>query len=283
MSSPLHPVAAKGVVALDGCRLFRPAAFEGALDVVTAAPEARGFPTHVNEGLGVCLKMGPAHTVVSDGRALTYPEDSVCVRFPGCVWSSEVAAVGFVSLDFATALLPRGLAYGPMQFVPAWKLPDLRRLAHRVIAEPLPLCREEVLAQLFEALFERGVIAADEMEASSAPASAVYRVRDFLHASVAENPRLDTLASAGGMNKFVLLRQFKRKFGTTPHHYLLSLRVERARSLLAAGDPPIAVAAALGFADQAHFSRHFKRLVGVAPGSFVRLLKTSITLPRPPQ
>jgi AraC-like DNA-binding protein len=269
-----------GIVGLAGCRVVRPAGLEGAVEIVTATAESRGFPTHVNEGLGVCLKVGAAHGVVSDGRRASYPENSICVRAPGCVWSSEVATVGFVSIDIAPALLPHGWSYGPMRFFAPEQLPDLRALAGDLVRERAPLRRDEALARLFDALFEHGALRAEELEAGASSAgTGLARAREFLHAMVVENPSLESLARAGGMNKFALLRQFKRAFGTTPHHYLISLRVERARARLASGEPPAAVAAALGFSDQAHFSRHFKRLVGVAPGQFARMLRTPAALP----
>ncbi|CAM5537911.1 AraC family transcriptional regulator OS=Streptomyces fumanus OX=67302 GN=GCM10018772_29740 PE=4 SV=1 [Streptomyces fumanus] len=48
----------------------------------------------------------------------------------------------------------------------------------------------------------------------------------------------------------------------------MSRRVERARQLLLAGRAPADVATATGFYDQAHLTRHFKRLVGVTPGRY---------------
>jgi AraC-like DNA-binding protein len=46
--------------------------------------------------------------------------------------------------------------------------------------------------------------------------------------------------------------------------------VRRAKSLLRAGVPITAVAAETGFYDQVHLTRHFKRIVGLPPGQYVR-------------
>jgi AraC family transcriptional regulator len=58
--------------------------------------------------------------------------------------------------------------------------------------------------------------------------------------------------------------------GEPPHRYVIRLRIERAKELLREGRLSLAqVAAAVGFADQCHFNRHFKRLVGETPGQFL--------------
>lgn len=62
-----------------------------------------------------------------------------------------------------------------------------------------------------------------------------------------------------------LVRTFSREFGIAPHQYLVTRRIDRARRLLLAGGPPHAVAAATGFHDQSHLTRHFKRVVGTTP------------------
>jgi AraC-like DNA-binding protein len=56
--------------------------------------------------------------------------------------------------------------------------------------------------------------------------------------------------------------------GVPPHAYQIQLRIARARHLLALGMPPSAVAAEVGFHDQSHFIRHFKRVLHVTPGEF---------------
>ena len=63
-------------------------------------------------------------------------------------------------------------------------------------------------------------------------------------------------------------RAFRAAYGLPPHAYLTNLRVQRARELLDAGLRPAEVAAHVGFTDQAHLTRHFKRVVGVPPGAY---------------
>ena len=68
-------------------------------------------------------------------------------------------------------------------------------------------------------------------------------------------------------------RCFKGTLGTTPHGYLVQRRVERAKSLLADGDLPIAeVALECGFATQAHLTTVFRNAVGATPNSYRRSL-----------
>jgi AraC-like DNA-binding protein len=83
-------------------------------------------------------------------------------------------------------------------------------------------------------------------------------------------PSLDDLALMAGMSPFALLRAFRAETGLPPHAYLNQLRVRLARRLLDDGLAPSAVAAQAGFADQAHLTRHFKRVVGVPPGAYQR-------------
>ncbi|MGH8945488.1 MAG: AraC family transcriptional regulator [Acidimicrobiia bacterium] len=80
-----------------------------------------------------------------------------------------------------------------------------------------------------------------------------------------------TLAAAGhllGANPTHLARCFTRAFGIAPHTYLLGRRIDAARQRLLEGQPPADVAVSVGFYDQAHFTRHFKRHTGTAPGRF---------------
>src|SRR5690606_41927249 len=66
----------------------------------------------------------------------------------------------------------------------------------------------------------------------------------------------------------------KTATGLPPHAYLNSVRIRQARRLLRAGVRPAEVAAEVGFTDQAHLSRHFKRVVGVPPAAYQRTAGT---------
>lgn len=65
-----------------------------------------------------------------------------------------------------------------------------------------------------------------------------------------------------------LVRCFSQRFGIAPHRYLLARRIDAARGRLLAGEPVAQVATSVGFHDQAHLTRHFKRHVGTTPGRF---------------
>jgi AraC-like DNA-binding protein len=82
-----------------------------------------------------------------------------------------------------------------------------------------------------------------------------------------------TLAEAGrilGASPPQLVRSFRRRFGIAPHRYLVGRRIDEARARLLEGQPVARVAANVGFHDQAHLTRHFKRHVGTTPGRYRR-------------
>jgi AraC-like DNA-binding protein len=96
------------------------------------------------------------------------------------------------------------------------------------------------------------------------------RARDYLHSHLHQDIGLDDLAQATGVDRFRLSRAFKAAFGMAPHAYLIQLRLTRARHLLARGEAPVSVAAALGFADQSHLGRWFQRAYRMTPADYRR-------------
>jgi len=98
-----------------------------------------------------------------------------------------------------------------------------------------------------------------------------HQAREYLHAHLHEDIGLEQLAAATGESRFVVSRAFKAEFGLPPHAYLIQLKLTRAREGLALGRTPAAVAADLGFADQSHLGRWFRRAYQLTPAHYRRL------------
>ncbi|HET6931491.1 MAG TPA: AraC family transcriptional regulator [Candidatus Acidoferrum sp.] len=96
----------------------------------------------------------------------------------------------------------------------------------------------------------------------------LIRARDLLHEKFLEQISLDELVVAAAMSRYHLVRRFTRQFGLPPHAYQIHLRIKRACSLLRLHHLPSEAGVAVGFADQSHFARHFKKVMGVTPGTY---------------
>jgi AraC-like DNA-binding protein len=81
-------------------------------------------------------------------------------------------------------------------------------------------------------------------------------------------PGLAEIASEAGMSRYQLVRTFAAEIGMPPYAWLAQHRVTRARAMLEEGRGLAETAALTGFADQAHLTRWFRRVVGVTPGVY---------------
>jgi len=100
------------------------------------------------------------------------------------------------------------------------------------------------------------------------------RTMEYLDWRLTEEITLDDLAKAAGMSKYHFIRAFKQAAGETPHRLLMNRRVEKGRLMLKMGKWSISdVAAHMGFADQSHFTRHFKRRFHATPGEYLAAIR----------
>ena len=98
--------------------------------------------------------------------------------------------------------------------------------------------------------------------------------RSFL---IAEAPRIvasQELERVSGLDRFALARHFRAAYGTSPHRFQVGRRLARAQGLIARGTALSEVAAATGFADQSHLTRHFAARFGLTPGRWAALSRT---------
>jgi AraC family transcriptional regulator len=95
-------------------------------------------------------------------------------------------------------------------------------------------------------------------------------VVEYIMENLAGSLTLEEMAGAAHLSPYHFARQFKATTGLPPHQYVITRRIERAKELLMADDEAslAQVAINVGFADQSHFARHFKRVVGVTPRQF---------------
>jgi AraC-like DNA-binding protein len=101
-----------------------------------------------------------------------------------------------------------------------------------------------------------------------AGARLAVQVRDLLDADPVGAPSIEQLAGRFGVSAAYLIRTFRWEFAIPPHRYVTGRRLDLARRRLLDGESPAGVAVATGFYDQAHFHRHFRRLLRTSPGSY---------------
>jgi len=237
---------------------------EYAVGACTAGREViryRGTLHYAGPGSVVVLEPGEAHT----GGPADPPDFTYRVMYP------------------AAGLLAEGLlagAAGPgARRMPRFREPviadpglaaELRRLHAALgagLLETEPLQAESRLSWLLGELVRRHASPSRDVEVPGAG-----RVARLVMAQLADRlvcpPALAEIAAGTGLSRYQLVRSFRTEVGMPPYAWLAQHRVSAARALLDRGCRPAEVAALTGFADQAHLTRWFRRVVGVTPGVY---------------
>lgn len=99
----------------------------------------------------------------------------------------------------------------------------------------------------------------------------IKRIKAFISDRLSASITLDEMAQIVRLSTSYFAASFKVSFGTSPHSYVISQRIEFAKHRMLQTDGPLsAIALDCGFSDQAHFSRLFRRSTGSTPRSWRR-------------
>ena len=97
----------------------------------------------------------------------------------------------------------------------------------------------------------------------------IRRVVDFMHANMDKQIRLKDLADCAGLSLSHFSFQFRARTNQSPHQYMLRLRIERSKELLADSRLSVLdVGLEVGFRNQQHFATVFRNSVGVPPSVY---------------
>jgi AraC-like DNA-binding protein len=106
------------------------------------------------------------------------------------------------------------------------------------------------------------------------------RVREHIDRHFAQAPTVGELAALAGLSAFHFIRAFRAETGETPHHYLRSRRLERAKELLVTTPAPVtAICDAVGFQSLGSFSALFRREIGETPAAYRARRRRHVYIP----
>jgi len=269
----------------DRARFWRAAAV-GDVDFLHAAFRLHRYAPHSHDTYvaGAIIAGHEAYTV-RGARHVAGPGD-MCFVNPGEVHDGAPADNGYVYrmsypaigllTDLAGEITGRVPRHAPFFRLPVVHDPSLaalfvsahERLERQGTASGADLGAEEALVRAYGVMLRRYA----DLDGRPMPlrigGARIARVRDLLETCYADPVGLTALCEVAGLGRSQLLRAFRQATGLTPHAYLVDRRVRAARDLLRRGEAPGAVAAAVGFCDQAHLTRAFKERFGVTPGRY---------------
>jgi len=94
---------------------------------------------------------------------------------------------------------------------------------------------------------------------------ALLRAERFIRDNYKADIKLQDIAAYAYLSRYHLVRQFKKHYGLSPFQYLRNLRVEEAKKRFPGAASLTQIALEVGFFDQSHFIRNFKKIEGMPP------------------
>ncbi|MCB8818242.1 AraC family transcriptional regulator [Desulfosporosinus shakirovi] len=139
----------------------------------------------------------------------------------------------------------------------------------QLLIETIPDTLENILIELLLEFGDKDISEITPTDTSDR----VKTIHDYILAHVNEVITLDELQQISGLNKFSLIRNFKKLYVTTPAAYHLQCRVAEAKKLLSKGVDVFDICEELRFYDQAHLIREFKKMYGITPATYTHQVK----------
>ena len=139
----------------------------------------------------------------------------------------------------------------------------------QLLIETIPDTLENILIEL---LLEFGDKDISEITTTDTN-DIVKTIHDYILNHVNDVITLDKLQQISGLNKFSIIRNFKKLYITTPASYHLQYRVAEAKGLLSKGVDVFDICEELRFYDQAHLIREFRKMYGITPATYTQQLK----------
>ncbi|MFF7866664.1 AraC family transcriptional regulator [Streptomyces qaidamensis] len=246
------------------------------LDLLTAHFDSHVYAPHAHDEFTIGVTVGGSEVIAYRGGHIHSYPGSIVVLEPGEMHTGGPAACdgyAYQALYAEPGLLTDGTLGGLPHFRdPVLHDPELARAlraAHTDISAcPDPLEAESRLPWLLTALARRHSTARATSDTVTGAGGIARTVRDRLADELLDPPSLALLATDLGLSRYQLLRAFRTTMGVPPYAWLAQHRVARARGLLEAGLRPAEVAGLVGFADQAHLTRWFRRVLGVTPAAY---------------
>lgn len=263
----------------DAARLWRSPLLPN-IELLTAEYYAQKFAPHWHEGFSIPVIQTGAQSYRYRGALCVAGVGSIAAINPGEIHTGERATANgwtyrafYPSLDWMQGLAndvagrPVGVPWLPDGAIHDAGLAGLLSQAHRLLdAGSDALAAESALTNAFALMLVRHARNRVSVQTLHADAQRVERMKARLVEDLAEALPLSALAAEVGLSPFYASRLFSRTVGMPPHAWRNQMRLNRAQGLLRQGLSVTEVAAAQGFSDQSHFTRHFKRAFGVAPG-----------------
>ncbi|MGW3492915.1 helix-turn-helix domain-containing protein [Streptomyces sp. NPDC001020] len=246
------------------------------LDLLTASFDRHRYAPHAHAEFTIGLCVSGSEVIDYRGGRIRTSPGTITALAPGEIHTGAPATTdgyAYRALYAEPSLLTDGVLGGLPHFrEPVLDDPELAaalRAAHADLSAcPDPLEAESRLPWLLTALARRHSTARPVADATPGAASIALAVRDRLADELLAPPSLADLAADLGLSRYQLLRAFRTTMGIPPYAWLAQYRVTRARGLLESGRRPAEVAPLVGFADQAHLTRWFRRVLGVTPAVY---------------
>lgn len=144
-------------------------------------------------------------------------------------------------------------------------LPILARIQETCKATKHPKEYQNVTSRLFLELVQfLAEHCSDEEDSSS-----VEQIRAYIDCNITRNLKLADIAVHFTLSKEHIIRQFKEKYGITPHQYIMQSRIRLAMILLKTTDKSVEeIADMLGFSDAKHLTMQFKKMLHYTPTQY---------------
>ncbi|WP_298775546.1 AraC family transcriptional regulator [uncultured Shewanella sp.] len=261
----------------------------GGIELLNASYHKQNFSRHSHEGYTVGVIEEGAQRFFRTGGDHIAPQHSIILINADEVHSGQSATEfgwSYRAMYPVPALfesisrelgLNQGAPYFPEAVVYDEYMANMLRLGFTTLNHSNNrLLRETLIYSLLIKLVARHSKTRPSERLNVAATPQMLLVKQFLDDQPKVDVSLVELANLVNLSPCYLLRQFQRHFGLPPHTYQIQLRLRLAKQLIRMGDSLLNVALECGFHDQSHFSRHFKKTLGVTPGNFAKAVGGNI-------